>query len=242
MRPQALQPWRRVFRAAFAHDKASGGLYCLQAPDAGGRRSTVSRLSARCREKIPDFEASLPLLCQGLELPEWTMPVAPPQAMAPTLQPFPDYQVPPHQQLQSLARHTDRESGLCPDVRIKQECSKPRNPDTCFCGRGALIARHFLRRGHAGFLVTFLPRSLPHLARAWVKEIRVKIKWISSLLGLTISPPRSEISVFALVEFHDNPYSFENNFLGLQLMTPGPLGIKASKLGRCTAGIDSRYP
>lgn len=91
---QVLQPWRRVFRDAFAHDKASGGLYCLRAADAGGRHATVSRLSVRCSEQIPDFEASLPLLCQGLELPEWAVPAPPPLAMVPPLQPLPAYQVP----------------------------------------------------------------------------------------------------------------------------------------------------
>ena len=77
-----LQPWRRVFRDAFAHDKASGGLYSLRAADAGGRHATVSRLGVRCQERIPDFEASLTLLCQGLEIPEWEAPASAPAPAA----------------------------------------------------------------------------------------------------------------------------------------------------------------
>ena len=79
---QALQPWRRVFRDAFAHDRASGSP--RSATDCvDSARPVATALWKRCGDVIPDLESMLPLLCTGLDLPAWSVPVAPPPTTGP---------------------------------------------------------------------------------------------------------------------------------------------------------------
>ena len=82
-----------MLRDAFSHDKDNGGLYCMRAADSCGRHKTVSQLGMRCLERISDFKALLPLLCQGLELPECSVPVPPPELVAALPQSLPALQV-----------------------------------------------------------------------------------------------------------------------------------------------------
>ena len=81
---QALQPWRRIFRDVFAHDRTSGNRPITTCRDdaPGGHVTTapVTALDKRCVENIPDFEAMIPLLCAALELPVHSVPAAPQSA------------------------------------------------------------------------------------------------------------------------------------------------------------------
>ena len=68
---QVLQPWRRVFRDAFALDEAAGALASLRSPRAAGKQPLgITQLGERCQERVPDYEAMLPIVCEALELPK----------------------------------------------------------------------------------------------------------------------------------------------------------------------------
>ena len=69
---QVLHPWRRVFRDVFAIDEAAAALSGLRSQRATGRPPADgdAGLGRRCRERVPDYEAMLPKVCEALELPK----------------------------------------------------------------------------------------------------------------------------------------------------------------------------
>ena len=66
-----LHPWKRVFRDVFAIDEAAAALSGIRSRRATGKQPVgESGLSGRCRERVPDYEAMLPRVCEALELPK----------------------------------------------------------------------------------------------------------------------------------------------------------------------------
>ncbi len=84
-----LHPWKRIFRDVFAIDEAAAALSGIRSGRATGKQPVGgSGLGGRCHERVPDYEAMLPRVCEALELPKrmaLTLLPAPSSPLTPAL-------------------------------------------------------------------------------------------------------------------------------------------------------------